>query len=56
VLDLNRIEIRVKVGNKRSKSIPEKLGFQLDGVLRQSELFDGMYYDVEIYGLLAEDV
>jgi ribosomal-protein-serine acetyltransferase len=54
-MQLNRIEINVKVGNKRSKLIPKRLGFQLDGVLRQSELFDGQFHDVEVYSLLFED-
>ena len=54
-LDLNRIEIRVAEENKKSRAIPEKLGFQEEGKIRQAEWLYDHYVDHVIYGLLAEE-
>ena len=35
-LDANRIEIRVDTKNNASRKVPEKLGFQLEGILRHN--------------------
>jgi ribosomal-protein-serine acetyltransferase len=50
--DLNRVEIRAAVENRRSRAIPERLGFRQEGTLRQAELIDGRYLDSVIYGML----
>jgi ribosomal-protein-serine acetyltransferase len=54
-LGINRVEIRCATENARSRAIPEKLGFQLEGVLRQSIWRHERFYDVAIYGVLAEE-
>jgi ribosomal-protein-serine acetyltransferase len=54
-LDLNRIEIRCSVENTRSAAIPERLGFTLEGVLRQSHMRNGRLHDFSIYGLLRSE-
>ena len=54
-LQLNRVEIRCAASNFRSAAIPERLGFQKEGILRQSELRDGRLHDFDIYGLLAAE-
>ena len=54
-LQMNRIEIRCATENVRSRAIPEKLGFQLEGVLRQALLRHTRLYDDAIYGLLKDD-
>ncbi|HEX6125950.1 MAG TPA: GNAT family N-acetyltransferase [Pyrinomonadaceae bacterium] len=54
-LAMNRIEIRCSAENRRSASVPERLGFKREGVLRQSEERQGKLQDFFIYGLLAED-
>ena len=54
-LKMNRIEIQCSAENIRSAAIPERLGFKLEGYLRQSEFRNGKLHDFKIYGLLADD-
>lgn len=53
-LGMNRIEIRCSTENKRSAAIPQRLGFTLEGTLRQS-VRNGRFHDFAIYGLLADE-
>lgn len=52
---LNRVEVRAGVGNEKSRAIPERLGFSLEGVCRQVERHASGYIDHAVYGLLAEE-
>ena len=52
---LNRVQIRVATGNRKSLAIPERLGFQFEGVLRQAELVNAEYYDLALYSMLASE-
>ncbi len=52
---LNRVEIIVAIGNRRSRAIPERLGFRKEGTLRQFQLVDGRYLDCVSYSMLAAD-
>lgn len=54
-LKMNRIEIHCATENTRSRRIPEKLNFKLEGILRQSEWRHTRFYDMAIYSLLAEE-
>ncbi|MDR1707957.1 MAG: GNAT family N-acetyltransferase [Prevotella sp.] len=55
-MDMNRIQIKVAVNNHRSKQIPEKLGFLLEGVERDGELLvDNVYTDINVYSLLKKE-
>ena len=54
-LEMNRIEIRCAMENTRSRRIPERLNFKLDGILRQSEWRHTRFFDMAIYSLLAEE-
>jgi ribosomal-protein-serine acetyltransferase len=52
---LNRVEIAAAVGNARSRAVPERLGFQLEGVRRQAEWLYDHFVDIATYAMLAED-
>lgn len=52
---LNRVEIVVATGNRRSRAIPERLGFREEGTLRQFQLVDGRYLDCVSYSTLTAD-
>lgn len=54
-LKLNRIQINCNVENTKSRAIPERLGFQLEGIHRQVEFFDNRFGDWAIYAMLKED-
>jgi ribosomal-protein-serine acetyltransferase len=51
-LKLNRVVIECASRNVRSRGIPERLGFRLEGVLRGVEWLHDHYADHAIYGLL----
>jgi ribosomal-protein-serine acetyltransferase len=51
---LHRLEIRAAVGNARSRSVPERLGFVDEGVLREVERVGDRYLDHVVYAMLAE--
>jgi ribosomal-protein-serine acetyltransferase len=51
--ELNRVEIRAAPDNRRSRAIPERLGFRQEGVLRQAERVSDRYLDSVLYAMLA---
>ncbi|NHM30886.1 GNAT family N-acetyltransferase [Neobacillus terrae] len=55
-LKLNKVEIRAAAGNKKSRSIPEKLGFVKEGTIRQAEWLYDHFVDHVVYGVLAEEL
>lgn len=55
-MDINRIQIKVAVDNHKSRRIPERLGFQLEGVEREGELLvDGVFTNIAVYSLLKKE-
>jgi len=54
-LRLNRITIECATENARSRAIPERLGFQLEGVVRGVEWLHDHFADHAIYGMLRVD-
>lgn len=52
---LNKVEIHCATENKSSRGVPERLGFTLEGVIRQNEWLHDHYVDHAIYGLLMSE-
>ncbi|MCJ0932033.1 GNAT family N-acetyltransferase [Virgibacillus halodenitrificans] len=52
---LNRVEIQCGVDNKKSRSIPERLGFNQDGLLRDAEYLYDHFHDCVLYSMLAKE-
>lgn len=50
-----RAEIRCLPDNRRSRAIPERLGFREEGTLRRMGLLRGRPYDHVVYGLLKSE-
>jgi len=51
-IGLNKIEIHLMPGNKRSAKVAERLGCKVEGIIRQSILRNGQPEDLVIMGLL----
>jgi len=55
-LNINRIQIKCATENFRSKKIPQRLGFRLEGTARAGELLTGgCFVDIEVYSKLKTD-
>jgi ribosomal-protein-serine acetyltransferase len=54
-LRLNRVEIYCAVENLRSRRIPERLGFTLEGTHRQAEWVHDHFKDLVSYSMLARE-
>ncbi len=54
-LNLNRIEIRCAVDNRRSRAIAERLAFRSEGTIRQAEWLYDRFVDHVVYGTLASE-
>ena len=55
VRDLNRVQINCNVDNVRSRAVPERLGFMLEGIHREVEYNNGTFGDWAIYAMLRRD-
>jgi len=53
--ELHRVEIHCAPGNQKSCAIPLRLGFQLEGVMREAQLIGRKYFDSNVYSMLARD-
>ena len=54
-LQLHRIEIKAATHNIKSQAIPEKLHFKKEGVLREAELVNNVYFDLFVYAVLRHE-
>lgn len=54
-LGFNRVEIRCSSTNARSANIPKRLGYRLDGILRQDMIEDGEYSDTLVFAKLRSE-
>jgi ribosomal-protein-alanine N-acetyltransferase len=52
---LNRIEAEVMPGNVSSVKVLAKTGFSYEGLLRQWTLWNGVYFDMNMYAILASE-
>jgi ribosomal-protein-serine acetyltransferase len=53
---LHRVQIRASTGNAKSRAIPERLGFEREGMLREAEKVGGRYKDLVLYAKLAPEL
>ncbi len=54
-LGLNRVAIECATENDRSRAIPERLGFRLEGIVRGIEILHGHSIDHALYGILQSE-
>jgi ribosomal-protein-serine acetyltransferase len=54
-LGLRRVAIGAGTENRRSRAIPERLGFTYEGTLRQAEALGERSHDVAFYSMLADE-
>ena len=54
-LRLHRVVIRCAVENRRSRAIPEHLGFTLEGIARESEWLYDHFLDIAVYAMLENE-
>jgi ribosomal-protein-serine acetyltransferase len=53
--EANRVEICVATENHKSRAIPERLGFRLEGIKREAGYLYGRYVDNALYSLLKRE-
>jgi ribosomal-protein-serine acetyltransferase len=54
-IGLNKIEIHFAASNKRSAKVASRLGFKIEGVIRQSTIRNGLPEDMVVAGLLKSE-
>lgn len=52
---LHRVEVQCGAGNKRSRAVPERLGFVQEGIKRESEWITSRYVDHVVYSMLSTE-
>lgn len=52
---MNRVEIRAATDNRRSRAVPERLGFVQEGVLREYAWLNDHFVDLVVYAKLRNE-
>lgn len=55
ILNLNRVQLHVSVENEKGVKAYEKVGFKIEGTLRQAMYHNNKYVDFYVMGLLREE-
>jgi ribosomal-protein-alanine N-acetyltransferase len=55
VRNLHRVEAKVRLGNDASMRLLQKLGFQEEGILRESLFLNNYFFDIKIFSLLKSE-
>lgn len=53
--NLNRVQIQCATENAKSSAIPRRLGFTLEGTLREAQRLHEGYVDLQLFAMLAKD-
>lgn len=54
-LNLNRIDLKAGKSNIKSRAIPEKLGFKLEGILREEVFVNNRFVSHAVYSILQRE-
>jgi ribosomal-protein-serine acetyltransferase len=54
-LGLNRAQLKIAVGNKRSLNVAERLNFVFEGIERDGELLAGGFIDLKVFSVLKKE-
>jgi len=54
-LGVDKVLIRCASTNKASRAVAERLGFVIEGVLREQFIWDNEAHDIVVYGMLRRD-
>ncbi len=54
-IGLNRVEIYCATDNAKSRAVPERLGFTLEGILREEDWLGDHFADTAVYSMLASE-
>jgi RimJ/RimL family protein N-acetyltransferase len=54
-LNLNRLQLHVYTGNQRAVKVYQKVGFRIEGTLKQAMYHKGDYCDFYVMGILCRD-
>lgn len=54
-LNLNRVSIKIAIGNRKSTAIPVGLDFYQEGIEKNGELINDKFHDLLIFSMLKKD-
>lgn len=56
IMKMHRVTIKAAEKNKKSRNVPQRLGFVQEGIERESELLvDGLHADIVVYSMLKRE-